>query len=71
MNSYIDYEAAPVDKTFRLDTFCMGAVAGAVSRTATAPVDRLKIFFQGRNGEKTLFSTKLDFTVKKIFTAFF
>ena len=24
----------------------MGAVAGAVSRTATAPVDRLKIFFQ-------------------------
>jgi len=46
MNSYIDYEAAPVDKIFRLDTFCMGAVAGAVSRTATAPVDRLKIFFQ-------------------------
>ena len=70
MNSYIDYEAAPVDKTFRLDTFCMGAVAGAVSRTATAPVDRLKIFFQGRNGEKTFFFDKVRFYAKNFYGFF-
>jgi len=46
MNSLIDYEAAPVAKKFQYETFLMGGVAGAISRTVTAPIDRLKIFFQ-------------------------
>ena len=35
-----------VSNITQYETFLMGGVAGAISRTVTAPIDRLKIFFQ-------------------------
>ena len=35
-----------VSNITQYETFLMGGVAGVISRTVTAPIDRLKIFFQ-------------------------
>ncbi|PWY89025.1 mitochondrial carrier [Aspergillus heteromorphus CBS 117.55] len=51
--SFRYYEQKLTENTPQLGYFIAGGVAGAVSRTATAPLDRLKVYLIAQTGVKT------------------